>query len=169
MTTTPVLAAACCLLVAAAPAQDQDTGPAKTNPAKTPPAPAAGEDARDVLKEAIEKMKATGHIFIHPAPAIPIHGTLPWPPTPLLDDVAFQGAFQKLWAAQQELAMADTPAKARKALDKIEKASMEIRRALWKAGTERRRLHPRPLPIVTGVRIELLSREPQAILPGFIR
>jgi hypothetical protein len=92
-----------------------------------------------------------------------------WPPTATLNDVAFQTAFQRLRAAQQELARADTPAKARKALDKIEKALMQIRRALWKAEKEGRKLQPRPLPIATGVRIVLEPQEPQAILPFMIR
>jgi len=164
MTATRMLAAALCLFVAELPAQGS-----KPSPVKAPSKEVAAEQARAAAKALLGTMKASGQIFIHPAsniPIIPIHGAGTWQLAPVLGDAAFHAAFQKLQAAQQELVMADTATKARNALDKIEKALMEIRRALWKAEKEGRKLQPRPLPIFGGLEIGLRVEDPEVIIPS---
>lgn len=137
--------------------------------------PKLEKSPEELAKEILKGLPNLGGIRINPGPPKGLTGVrygwpLGAPKTPGLVDKAYEAAFQKLQAAQKELAVANTAEKAQKALDKIQKALMEVRRAIWKAKQEGRKLQPRPVfspfPVLGGIRIE--AGQPKILVPTVI-
>ena len=122
-------------------------------------------------------LAAQGGLAIYQAPKFGPGYIRGWQPAkltpamaiPALVDLAYQAAFQKLQAAQLELSTANTPKKARLALDKIQKATMQVRRALWKAEKAGRKLQPRPATTIRygflgGIRLHAVPLNAKPVL-----